>query len=80
MHTRSHPGASADKTFVVDAHTNTRAHTNPQSDGSLSLTLGERHSSRLAELLLLRQPELIEPQAKLSSAAHISITRHAKLS
>lgn len=40
----------------------------------------KRHSSRLAELLLLRRPELIEPQAEPSSAAHISVTRHAKLS
>lgn len=46
----------------------------------LSITLREMCSSRLAELLLLCQPELIEPQAELTSLAHTGTARHAKLS
>lgn len=46
----------------------------------LSITLREMCSSRLAELLLLCQPELIEPQAELTSLAHTGTAWHAKLS
>lgn len=42
-----------------------------------SITLSERSSSRLAELLLLCQPELIEPQAELTDHARVAAARKA---
>lgn len=85
--TATHPEAPAGvyKWSLLEAHTvNNTLHSHTWMAHSHTRCLCQspsgRRSSRLAQLLLLCQPELIEPQAERSSAAHISTAQHAKLS